>query len=145
LGDVESALDHRAAARQHYLGALILDPFDAAFDQIADAEVRELPYLAEYEVEVDGDPRAWCAPVGIVAGILPRPFEACRALPAPAGTSPERAALLSRARDFVDALVRAGSAEMQKSRESVLENRRSMKKACAPLFIWYMGRQVGAP
>lgn len=144
LGDVESALADRAAARRHYLDALVLNPFDSLFEQIADAEVRELPYLAEYEVEVDGDPRAWCAPVGIVAGILPRPFETCRELPVPAGMSAESAVLLGKARDFVDGLVRVASADVQRSRDSVLESRRIMKSASASLFAWYMARQVGA-
>jgi len=144
LGDVETALEDRAAARRAYGDAQLLDPFDPALDQAADEDVRGLPYLAEFEVEVDGEPRAWCAPVGIVAGILPRPRELAADLPLPSGVAGDRSVLLARARQFVDALVRAGSPDVQRSRESLLEVRRCMKRASAPLFAWYMVRQVGA-
>jgi|HubBroStandDraft_1064217.scaffolds.fasta_scaffold02579_8 tetratricopeptide (TPR) repeat protein len=145
LGDVESSLDDRSAARRYYRDALLLDPFDAAFDCVADEEVARLPYLAEFEVEVDGDPRAWCAPVGIVAGVLPRPREVAGELPMPSNVSQDRLSMLGRARQFVDGLVRAGWPDVRMSREALLETRRCLKRASAPLFMWYMARQVNGP
>jgi hypothetical protein len=144
LGDVELAREDRAACRRHYRDALLLDPFDPAFEDVADEDVRGLPYLAEFEVEVDGEPRAWCAPVGIVAGILPRPREGTGQLPMPMHIPADRLATLTRAREFVDALVQAAAPELQKSRDALLETRRRMKRASPPLFAWYMARQVGA-
>jgi hypothetical protein len=144
LGDVESALGDRSAARRCYCDALLLDPFNAALDGAADEDVRGLPYVAEFEAEVDGDPRAWCAPVGIVAGVLPRPPDRAVDLPMPADVPADRSVLLARSRVFVDALVRAGSPDVQKNRDALLETRRCMKRASAPLFAWYMARQVGA-
>jgi hypothetical protein len=144
LGDVEFALDGRLVSRQHYRDALLLDPFDPALDGVVDEDVAALPTVAELEVEVEGDPRAWCAPVGIVAGVLPRPRERAGDLPLPTQVSPDRLAALVRARQFVDALVRAGSPEVQTTREALLEIRRCMKQASGPVFAWYMARLVGA-
>jgi hypothetical protein len=144
LGDVDLALGDRAASRRHYRDALLLDPFDAALESVADEDVRGLPYLAEFEVEVDGEPRAWCAPVGIVAGILPRPREGTAQLPMPMHIPADRLATLTRAREFVDALVQAAAPELHKSRDALLETRRRMKRASPPLFAWYMARQGGA-
>jgi len=144
LGDVESARGDRSAARRYYRDALLHDPFDAAFDAIADADVRALPDVAELEAEVDSDPRAWCAPVGMIAGILPRPNELTGELPMPADAGAEKLAALARAREFVDALVRAGAPDVHKNRDALLDARRCMKRASAPLFAWYMGRLAGA-
>jgi hypothetical protein len=144
LGDVEAALGDQPAARRRYVEALVRDPFDASFDQVADESVRGLPDLAELEAEVDGDPRAWCAPVGIVAGILPRPSASTSELPLPPHASAAQAAILGRARQFVDALRRAGLPDVHTSRDAVIEDRRRMKQASTPLFAWYMKRQVGA-
>jgi len=144
LGDVEFAQGERLASRQHYRDALLLDPFDLALDGVTDEDVAALPTVAELEVEVDGDPRAWCAPVGIVAGVLPRPRERIGDLPLPTTISPDRAAALVRARQFVDALVRAGAPEVGSSREALLEIRRCMKGASGPMFAWYIAHQMGA-
>jgi hypothetical protein len=143
LGDVEAALADRVASRRHYRDALLLDPFDDAFDRVADEDVRGLLPLAELEVEVDGNPRAWCASVGIVAGVLPRPGEPVGELSMP-GTASSNGEI-ARARNFVDALVRIGSPEVQRDREAVVEARRCMKRASAALFAWYMARRVGSP
>lgn len=140
LGDVELALGDRSAARQHYRDALLLDPYEDAFDSVADEEVRGLPSLAEFEVEVESEPRAWCGPVGIVAGILPRTLDLAGELPIPEGRAPDASSALVRARQFVDALLRAGSPDVQKDREVLVEARRAMKRASAPLFAWYMAR-----
>jgi hypothetical protein len=142
LGDVEVALGDRPAARRHYCDALLLDPFDESFERIADEQVSGLPYVAEYEVEVEGNARAWSAPVGIIAGVLPRPRASCSGLPIPARASPEDAAILSRARQFVDALVLAASPDAERNRDTLLEARRRMKRASAPLFAWYMARRA---
>ena len=143
LGDVEVALGDRVASRRHYRDALLLAPFDDAFDRVADEDVRGLLPLAELEVEVDGNPRAWCAPVGIVAGVLSRPGEPVGELSMP-GTASSNGEI-ARARNFVDALVRIGSPEVQRDREAVVEARRCMKRASAALFAWYMTRRVGSP
>jgi hypothetical protein len=140
LGDVEVARGDRSAARQHYRDALLLDPFEDAFDRVADEEVRALPSLAEFEVEIDCEPRAWCGAVGIVAGILPRTLDLAGELPVPEGRAPAASSALVSARQFVDALVRASSRGVQRDREALLEARRAMKRACAPLFAWYMAR-----
>jgi hypothetical protein len=142
LGDVEAVLGDRVASRRHYRDALLLDPFDGAFDRVADEDVRGLPSLAELEAEVEGDPRAWCAPVGIIAGVLARPREPLGDRPLPAGASADGA--LARARDFVDALVSVGSPHVPADRDAVIEARRRMKRASAPLFAWYMARQSGS-
>jgi tetratricopeptide (TPR) repeat protein len=140
LGDVELALGDRSAARKHYRDALLLDPFDDAFDKVADVEVHGLPSFAEFEVEIDSEPRAWCGAVGIVAGILPRPLHLAGELPLPEHRARDASSALCRARQFVDALVRAASPDLQKDREATLESRRAMKRASAPLFAWYMAR-----
>ena len=140
LGDVELALGDRPAARRHYRDALLLDPFDDAFDEVADVEVHGLASFAEFDVEIDSDPRAWCGAVGIVAGILPRPLDPAGELPLPERRAGDASAALCRARQFVHALVRAGSPDVQKDREALLEARRAMKRASAPLFAWYMAR-----
>ena len=142
LGDAEAALGDRVASRRHYRDALLLDPFDDSFDRVADEDVRALLPIAELEVEVGENPRAWCAPVGIVAGVLPRPGEPVGELPM-SGTACSNGEL-ARARQFVDALVRIGSREVQANRDAVIEARRSMKRASAPLFAWYMARWAGS-
>jgi hypothetical protein len=144
LGDLETARNDRSAAREHYRDAILLDPFHAAFDGVADEEVRGLPYVAELEVEVDGDPRPWCGPVGIVMGTLPRPRQLLGELSMPADAPTDRSMALARAREFVDALVRAASPDASRNREAVLDTRRAMKRASAPLFAWYMARLSGA-
>jgi hypothetical protein len=140
LGDVELAGEDRSAARQHYRDALLLDPFDDAFDSVADEEVRGLPSLAEFQVEIDSEPRAWCGAVGVVAGILPKTLDLAGELPVPEGRASDASSALVKARQFVDALLRAGSPDIQKDREALLEARRAMKRASAPLFAWYMAR-----
>jgi tetratricopeptide (TPR) repeat protein len=140
LGDVELALGDRSAARKHYRDALLLDPFDDAFDKVADVEVHGLPSFAEFEVEIDSEPRAWCGAVGIVAGLLPRPLDLAAELPLPEHRARDASSALCRARQFVDALVRAASPDVQKDREAMLESRRAMKRASGPLFAWYMAR-----
>jgi hypothetical protein len=108
---------------------------------VADVEVHGLASFAEFDVEIDSDPRAWCGAVGIVAGILPRPLDPAGELPLPERRAGDASAALCRARQFVHALVRAGSPDVQKDREALLEARRAMKRASAPLFAWYMARQ----
>lgn len=144
LGDVESRLASKPAARRYYRDALLLDPFDGAFDCVFDEEVRGLPDIAELEVEIEGDPRAWSAPVGIVAAVLPRPHGPVRELPLPADCHGEPLVALVKAREFVDALVRAGAPDVQNNRDAVLDERRCMKRASRALFAWYLARQVGA-
>ena len=145
LGDLESRLGSRSVARRYYRDALVLDPFDRALDDVLDEEVRALPDIAEFEVEIDGDALPWCAPVGIVAGILPRPRDPVRGLPMPASCPAEAAAALARAREFIDALVRAGSFDVQRDRDTLIDTRRQMKHSSPALFAWYLARQAGAP
>jgi hypothetical protein len=143
LADANTLLDRRAAARRCYLEALLLDPFDAALDAARDEEVRALPGVVRYELEIDAEAEAWSAPAGVVTGVLPSPV----GLPAsalaprdemPAAWTAARREAVSRARAFVRALAEAAS----QGREAIVETRREMKRLSPELFAAYMERVV---
>ncbi|WP_437311457.1 hypothetical protein [Sorangium sp. So ce388] len=151
LGDAATSLGE-PAARRFYLEALLRDPFDAALASARDEAVRGLPDVARYELEIEEEPAAWSAPVGIVTGVLPPPVgialdevgsgEAV----APGGAVVEQPwstgqdEALSRARRFVAALATASSREARRSGEAVIEARRAMKQLAPALFAAYMAR-----
>lgn len=119
------------AARSLYLEALLLDPFDQALATAVDPVVRELPELADDEFELD-PPAAWAAPVGLVAGVLPRPtIDMVAALLA----HPAATAALTSARRFVQAFVQA-----EEGAADVVEARRTMKQLAPSLFERYLRR-----
>ncbi|WP_434048046.1 MULTISPECIES: hypothetical protein [Sorangium] len=151
LADAATALGE-PAARRLYLEALLCDPFDAALASARDEAVRGLPDVARYELEIEQEPAAWSAPVGIVMGVLPSPVgialdevgsgEAVApggaVVAQPLSTGQDEA--LSRARRFVAALATASSREARRSGEAVIEARRAMKRLAPALFAAYMAR-----
>jgi tetratricopeptide (TPR) repeat protein len=147
LGDVETLRGQSAAARRWYRDALLLDPFDAAFESVLDADVRSLPDVAEGDVEIESEPRAWAGAVGIVAGVLTPPVQAdvradgISSEPDRGGSAAVEA--LSRMRRFVEALVLTTAPHAPPGRDALIEARRTMKRASPALFAWYMGRLGG--
>ncbi|MGK3963273.1 hypothetical protein WMF38_03680 [Sorangium sp. So ce118] len=151
LADAATALGE-PAARRLYLEALLRDPFDAVLASARDEAVRGLPDVARYELEIEEEPAAWSAPVGIVTGVLPPPVgialdevgsgEAVApggaVVEQPRSTGQDEA--LSRARRFVAALATASSREARRSGEAVIEARRAMKRLAPALFAAYMAR-----
>jgi tetratricopeptide (TPR) repeat protein len=116
LGDVEHQLARRDRARERYRDALVLDPYDVDWRELADDEVASLPEIARAELELD-DGIAWSAPVGVVLGVLPLdpPPTLVTPLGEPPPSSPEARARerstpspLHHARSFLDALRRDG-------------------------------------
>ncbi len=140
LADATRLLGDVAAARRLYLHALLLDPFNPALRMVRDDDVRALPDVVRFEVEIEEEPEAWAAPAGVLQGVLPRPVpEELPALPPPAAAlSPARRDTLTRARGFVEALAAAGGARG----EAVIELRRTMKRLSPALFAVYMDRVV---
>jgi hypothetical protein len=134
-------LGDRAAARRVYLHALLVDPFQPARASVRDEEVRGLPDAVRDEAEIEDDPEAWCAPAGIVLGVLPRlgPDEAhdLPALPETVVPAARREAL-ARARAFVEAITAAGAARG----DAAVAVRRTMKQLSPRLFAVYMDRVV---
>ncbi|AUX42967.1 uncharacterized protein SOCE26_044070 [Sorangium cellulosum] len=150
LADAATSLGD-PAARRLYLEALLRDPYDAALAAARDEGVRGLPDVARYELEIEEEPRAWSAPVGIVTGVLPPPLglaldEVVSGAPLPGGPprSPGQEEALARARRFVAALAAASSREARRSGEAVIEARRAMKQLAPALFAAYMARGSGA-
>jgi tetratricopeptide (TPR) repeat protein len=135
LGDVQTLRDNQTSARRHYRDALLLDPFDPAFENVLDDDVRSLADVAEADVEIEGEPRAWAAAVGIVSGVL--------ALPSPSDFPSSLAAALARARQFTEALVQTSAPHARHDPNALVEARRTMKRASPALFAWYMARLTG--
>jgi tetratricopeptide (TPR) repeat protein len=141
LGDVETRRGDRTSARRCYRDALLLDPFDAAFEETLDDEVRGLVDVAETEVEVESEPCAWAAAVGMVAGILVPPTK----LPVfsePVGLAPIAGEAIRRMRQFVRALSLTVHSRTEVDAKSIVEARRIMKSASPALFAYYMARRA---
>jgi hypothetical protein len=141
LADICHELGNEDEARMRYCEALLQNPFDAAFARVRDEEVRTLPQVARYELEIEEDPRAWSAPVGVVTGVffrpalfpqIPGPGE-----PADSPAHPAEREALRHAREFLAALDRAAGAD----RAGVLESRRAMKALSPKLFAAYLERR----
>ena len=144
LGDATTLQGEQAVARRHYLSALLLDPFDAALPTAQDAEIRTLPAVARYEIELEDEPTAWCAPVGIVTGVLPSPAGHSSVLLDPPGGptwTPAQRAASARARAFVGALVNMASLSPGDT-GAIIEVRRTMKRLSPALFAAFMDRVV---
>jgi tetratricopeptide (TPR) repeat protein len=144
LGDVETLRGNRTAARRCYRDALLLDPFDAAFDTVIDDEVRALPQVAEGDVEIESEPRAWAAAVGIVAGVLASPGQADLTSPEPDPIPTAAFDALVRMRNFVRALGLTAAPDGPPRPNALIEARRAMKQASPALFAWYMARRTGS-
>jgi tetratricopeptide (TPR) repeat protein len=145
LADTTLLLGAPGAARRLYLEALLLDPFDPALGAVRDEAVRALPSTAQDDLELDDEPMAWSAPVGIVTFVLPMPVGLPRGALALAelAQAPTRAPsqrdALERARAFVQALAEAASPE---GRSRAVDLRRTMKQLSPRLFAAYMDRVV---
>jgi hypothetical protein len=150
LADIAFLQGEIGAARRLYLEALLEDPFDAALASVRDVDIRTLPELASEEYEMQDQPAAWCAPVGILSGALPSPaalgdgalslLTVERALP----PVKERREALSRARAFVQALAAASSPAARRDHDLVIEARRAMKRLAPQLFAAYLRRIAAA-
>ena len=146
LADVEHRLEHKSRARELYRRALALDPFDVDWGELADDAVKELPDIAQSELELD-DGVAWSAPAGVVLGVLPigespaataePPSPATESAPLPEDAANPSPPELVRARQFLDALVRASRA----SGPSMIAARREMRALAPQLLAAYLARR----
>jgi hypothetical protein len=141
--DLHLLRGEQGAARVRYRSALLLDPYHAYFERIRDQEVRALPEVARYELEIEDEPRAWSAAAGMVTGVLPlRPDAHEMAAPTPGAGAPAVEAL-ARARAFAAALMRASSARASGDQQAVIAARRTMRKLAPTLFAAYLERMDG--
>jgi hypothetical protein len=133
LADVEHRLDHRSRSRARYREALALDPYDVDWESIADDDVKDLPAIAQTELELE-DGVAWAAPVGVVLRVLP------------AGDPPPASALhddvpqrrppaLEHARAFLRALTGAGQ---DRSGANAIAARKQMRALAPQLLAAYL-------
>lgn len=132
-------------ARAAYLEALLRDPFDRARCWVRDSEIRSLPDMARHEFDIAEEPIAWCAPVGMVTGVLPSlpmnvamPMDHRGTQPGDRGVTVARRVALMHARSFVAALQQAGVPGLD--RRAVVEARRIMKQLQPILFRAYLER-----
>lgn len=147
LADATMVLRGPQVARPLYFEALLLDPFDHALRAARCENVRFLPEVAQREFAIEDEPAAWCAPVGVVTGVLPCPPtladhlrpEARASLPAAA--SDHQQACLLRARRFVQAMVIDASLDYVAADAAVIEARRTMRELAPTLFEAHMQRR----
>jgi hypothetical protein len=127
----------------------VRNPFISVLDRVRDAEVAALPDVARNEFDIADEPRAWCAPVGIVLRLLPNPAGeragklVGEALSSPLDDEPEarlpaRAHALGCARQFVRALQDAATC---RRRDDLIAARRTMKRLQPGLFRAYLGHE----
>jgi hypothetical protein len=69
--DLHVLRGEHSVARVLYRSALLMNPYHVYYERIRDQEVRALPEVARYELEIEDDPRAWSAAAGMVTGVLP--------------------------------------------------------------------------
>jgi hypothetical protein len=138
-------------ARPLYFEALLLDPFDHALRAARCENVRFLPEVAQQEFALDDEPAAWCAPVGVVTGVLPcPPTLADHLLPGARASLPEAAsthqkACLVRARRFMQAMHLDASLDFGTDDVPVIEARRTMRELAPTLFEAHMRRRAAMP
>jgi tetratricopeptide (TPR) repeat protein len=137
LADVELRLERTSSAHERYREALVLDPHDVDWDELADEDVRSLPDIARTELELDHGV-AWAAPVGVVLGVLP-PGEPP---PLPCGAAPDRPppSALVQARRFLAALIRS----MHEPGARAIDARREMRALAPRLLAAYLERRRAA-
>lgn len=139
--DLHVLRGEHGVARVLYRSALLMNPYHAYFERIRDQEVRALPEVARYELEIEEDPRAWSAAAGMVTGVLPihpgtREMRASKSDPdVPASDA------LARARAFAAALVEAFAARASGDQHAVIAARRAMRQLAPTLFAAYLERQ----
>jgi hypothetical protein len=134
--DLHLLRGEQAVARAFYGAALLLDPYHAYFERIRDHEVRALPDVARYELEIEDEPRAWSAAAGMVTGVLPIVRDA-REVPGPGAGAPASEALV-RSRAFAVALTNASTARARGDRQGVIAARRAMRQLAPALFAAYL-------
>lgn len=146
LADAAMVVRGAGVARPLYLEALLLDPFDHALRAARCENVRSLPEVAQREFAIDDEPSAWCAPVGVLTGVLPRPPSlADHLLPTARASLPEPAsehqrACLLRARRFMQAMLVDASLEFRVDDVTVIDARRTMRELAPTLFEAHMRR-----
>ena len=139
--DLHVLRGEHGAARVLYRSALLMNPYHSYFERIRDQDVRALPEVARYELEIEDDPRAWSAAAGMMTGVLPIQTgtrEMCA--PNPESGVPASDAL-ARARAFAAALVEAFAARASGDQHAVIAARRAMRQLAPTLFAAYLERQ----
>jgi hypothetical protein len=139
--DLHMLRGEHGAARVLYRSALLMNPYHPYFERIRDQEVRALPEVARYELEMEDDPRAWSAAAGMVTGILPihpGAHEVCASKPDPGVPASDA---LARARAFAAALGEAFTARASGDQHAVIAARRAMRQLAPTLFAAYLERQ----
>lgn len=144
LGECARQTDDVLTARQLYLSALRANPYDIELAATGDEDVRALPGLARHRFEIEREPVAWTAAVGVVTGVLQLPallvtdseahWQAARE-----GLSPPRREALESANAFLEAL-RLSRTRASARNVKITEVRRTMKRLCPTLFDVVMGR-----
>jgi hypothetical protein len=138
--DLHVLRGEHGVARVLYRSALLMNPYHAYFERIRDQEVRALPEVARYELEIEDDPRAWSAAAGMVTGVLPihpGTHEMRASNPAPG----EASDALARARAFAAALAEAFTARASGDQRAVIAARGVMRQLAPTLFAAYLERQ----
>ena len=136
--DLHLLRGEQGVARAFYRTALLLDPYHAYFERIRDQEVRALPDVARFELEIEDEPRAWSAAAGMVTGVLPILPDA-HEMPAPRpGASVPASEALVRSRAFAVALTDASTARARGDRQGVIAARRAMRQLAPTLFAAYL-------
>lgn len=150
LADATMTIRGPGLARPLYFEALLLDPFDHALRAARCENVRSLPEVAQQEFAIDDEPAAWCAPVGVVTGVLPCPSTlADHLLPTdrtslPDAASDHQKACLLRARRFMHAMSVDVSLAFAADDAPVIEARRTMRELGPTLFQAHMERRGSA-
>jgi tetratricopeptide (TPR) repeat protein len=141
--DLHLLRGEHGAARACYRRALLLDPYHAYFERIRDQEIRALPDVARFELEIEDEPRAWSAAAGMVTGVLPLGPDACdmRATDLDAGSP--RSEALAHARAFAAALMEASTARARGDQSGVVAARRAMRQLAPTLLAAYLERMDG--
>lgn len=143
LGECARRRGDAFLARQLYLSALRANPYDVDFAAIGDDAVSSLPAQARYRFEIEDEPVAWSAAVGVVTGV----FELATLfgegdVPEPKGAEGLSAAqrrALSQASLFLEAL-RSSRRRPSGGDSGLIEARRTMKRLQPVLFEVVMGR-----
>jgi len=138
--DLHVLRGEHGAARVLYRSALLMNPYHPYFERIRDQDVRALPEVARYELEIEGDPRAWSAAAVMVTGVLPIQT-GTRGMRARLDPGVPASDALVRARAFAAVLVEAFTARASGDQHAVIAARRAMRQLAPTLFAAYLERQ----
>ena len=138
--DLHVLRGEHGAARVLYRSALLMNPYHLYFERIRDQDVRALPEVARYELEIEGDPRAWSAAAVMVTGVLPIQT-GTRGMRARLDPGVPASDALVRARAFAAVLVEAFTARASGDQHAVIAARRAMRQLAPTLFAAYLERQ----